>query len=203
MPVTGMKYRKVSSWFDCYSFDHLNRAEDEKGYYQSVGRINELITKEDKEHGIPSDRVVVGGLSQGGSVAILTMLTTERPLAGLYALSTYVPLRHQIPEIATPFAKMTPILWCHGNADEQVAYDAWKSISRRLTEHLGMPFFATTADPGKQWTREDVKKMHEDPAIPVVSLQHRTYLGLEHWVNMDELHDVGVWISVRVPDLDV
>jgi len=86
--------------FDCYSFDHATRKEDEPGLYQSAKWMHDLITKEEQEHGIPSNRIVIGGLSQGGSVAIMTALTTEKPLGGLFALSTYVPLRRKTAEVS-------------------------------------------------------------------------------------------------------
>jgi len=61
--------------------------------------MNGLITKEIEECGIPSNRIIIGGLSQGGATSILTALTTERPLAGLYAMSTYIPLRENVPKV--------------------------------------------------------------------------------------------------------
>lgn len=58
----------------------------------------DLITKEELEHGIPSNRIIIGGISQGGGTATLTALITEKPLAGLFTVSSYVPLRRKATE---------------------------------------------------------------------------------------------------------
>jgi predicted esterase len=84
--------------YDCCSFNHANRKEDEVGLYQSANWMHDLITKEELEHGIPSNRIIIGGISQGGGTATLTALTAEKPLAGLFSISSYVPLRRKITE---------------------------------------------------------------------------------------------------------
>ena len=120
MPVTGNSGMIMPSWFawffsqprsrcisiffsrfDCYSFDIPNRPEDEEGLYRAVNWINKLISIEETEHNIPPNRIIIGGLSQGGAVSLLTTITTKKPLAGLFALSTYVPLRRKTPEVTT------------------------------------------------------------------------------------------------------
>lgn len=89
---------KYFSRFDCYSFDIPNRAEDEEGLYRAVNWINKLISIEETEYNISPNRIIIGGLSQGGAVSLLTTITSKKPLAGLFALSTYVPLRRKTPE---------------------------------------------------------------------------------------------------------
>lgn len=84
--------------FDCLSFDIDNRREDEEGLLRAVGWINEIIQAERKA-GIPPDRIIVGGLSQGGALAVLTGLTTTESLAGVFLLSSYVPLRRKVREV--------------------------------------------------------------------------------------------------------
>jgi predicted esterase len=88
--------------FDCYSFDIPNRPEDEEGLYRAVGHINELVSLEMKNNNIPSDRIIIGGISQGSAVSILTALTSTRPFAGVFILSGYIPLRKKAKE-AGPF----------------------------------------------------------------------------------------------------
>ena len=85
--------------FDYYSFDIQNRTEDEEGLLKAVNWINELISIEETQHNIPPERIIIGGLSQGGAVALLTSITIKKPLAGLFALSTYVPLRGKVSEV--------------------------------------------------------------------------------------------------------
>lgn len=78
--------------FDLFSFDIPNRPEDETGLFAAVRQINKLIDAE-IESGIPPHRVIVGGLSQGAALSVLTGLATDRKLAGIFALSGYIPLR--------------------------------------------------------------------------------------------------------------
>ncbi|KAF8962204.1 Phospholipase/carboxylesterase/thioesterase [Flammula alnicola] len=187
MSVTGMKGRTIPCWFDVYSFDYVNRPEDEKGLYRAVGFINELISKEEKEYNIPSNRIIVGGLSQGGAVSIFTALTTERPLAGLFPLSTYIPLRKKVPEIATAFAKRIPIFWAHGTEDQQVDHDTWKNFAEILASQLSVPFITDT---------ETVQSGRSG----VQGLEFRSYQGLGHWIIDDELQDLATWASNLIPD---
>jgi lysophospholipase I len=67
--------------------------------YRAVNWINNFISIEETQHNIPPERIIIGGLSQGGAVALLTSITIKKPLAGLFALSTYVPLRKKTPEV--------------------------------------------------------------------------------------------------------
>ena len=69
--------------------------------FRAVGWINEIIQAERKA-GIAPDRIIVGGFSQGGALAVLTGLTTTEKLAGIFTLSSYVPLRKKTPEVC-PF----------------------------------------------------------------------------------------------------
>ncbi|KAF8900470.1 Phospholipase/carboxylesterase/thioesterase [Gymnopilus junonius] len=125
MPIIGMNGWSMYSWFDRYSFDHAKRKEDEKGQVQSAKWIDDLIKGRERSR-----------LSQGGAISILTAITSERQLGGLYALSTYVPCRRKVLEIATPQAKNLPILWCHGTADKQVNYDIWKDLAKTPAKQL-------------------------------------------------------------------
>lgn len=85
--------------FDCYSFDIPNREEDEAGLLKAASWINDLITLEGKDSNIPPERIVIGGISQGGAVGLLAGLTSQRQLAGIFALSTYIPLRGKISQV--------------------------------------------------------------------------------------------------------
>jgi predicted esterase len=89
-----------SSRFDVYGFGIFTRAEDEQSLLSAVSRLDALITAEIDDHGIPPERIVVGGLSQGGTLACLTALTTRKNLAGLFVLSAYVPLCRKTKEVS-------------------------------------------------------------------------------------------------------
>lgn len=85
----------VISRFDIKSLDKVDGEEDEKGMLESSITINQLISQE-IDAGIPADRIVLGGFSQGGIMTLLAGLTSERKLAGLLVLSGYLPLRNKM-----------------------------------------------------------------------------------------------------------
>lgn len=69
-------------------------------------------------HGIPANRIVLGGFSQGCVLALLTGLTAEYRFAGLVALSGYMPMHTKIMNMVSDASKKTPIFWGHGDADQ-------------------------------------------------------------------------------------
>jgi len=85
--------------FDVYSPDHVNRQEDEGGLHRAASMLNGLIEEEHQKHGIPYARIIVGGISQGGAVSLLTAVTTLHPIGGVFVLSSYITLRKKIPEV--------------------------------------------------------------------------------------------------------
>ena len=82
--------------FDIPSFDFKD--EDEPGMLKSMRSLNELITTE-VDSGIPAERVVLGGFSQGGAMSLLTGLTTERKLGGVVVLSGWLPLKDKFKAV--------------------------------------------------------------------------------------------------------
>ena len=77
----------------------MEQTEDEEGILRSKGDIENLITQE-LNAGIPPGRIVVGGFSQGGVVSLATGLTTSHKLAGLAALSCYLPIAEKLKKVS-------------------------------------------------------------------------------------------------------
>lgn len=117
---------QVPSWYDIkgFSVDHL---EDEEGIKESATKIHDIIEGEIKK-GLPSNRIIVAGGSQGGAVALYAGLTYDKPLAGIVAVSTYLPLHKNFPEALAEANKATPVLMCHGDADTVVRPE-WGKMS--------------------------------------------------------------------------
>jgi predicted esterase len=95
--------KQMPSWFDIYSFDFPLTipppgAEDEAGILHSIASIDALLT-EIVASGVDPSRIVLGGISQGAAMTILTGLTTARRLAGLIVLSARLPLRHKFKSV--------------------------------------------------------------------------------------------------------
>jgi lysophospholipase-1 len=184
--------------------------EDEEGLYRAVNWINKLISIEETEHNIPPERIIIGGLSQGGSVSLLTTITTKKPLAGLFALSTYIPLRRKTPEVyschpffiikhiinffakmLTPFAKQIPIFWGHGKEDLQVDYEFSIKTAETLASNLEVPFQSYE---NITLTRKELEK------VSPKRLRFHSYGNLGHWINEQELMDLYAWILFLLPD---
>jgi len=113
----GMRMR---AWYDIRDFDLANRA-DAEGVAVSTAQVGALL---DREHarGIPAERTLLAGFSQGGAITLAAGVRRTRPLAGLIALSTYLPLADRSqPELAAANRK-TPIWMGHGNLDPVVPH---------------------------------------------------------------------------------
>ncbi len=81
---------KMPAWFDIKGLD-MSSSEDVEGIKKATTYIHSLIEKEISE-GIPSNRIMVGGFSQGGALALHSALTYPKKLAGVVALSCWLPL---------------------------------------------------------------------------------------------------------------
>lgn len=97
MSVTLNAGFQMPSWFDLKSLD-IGGEEDEAGIRNATKNVHSWISKE-IEAGIPSNRIVLGGFSQGGALALFSALTYEQPLAGVVSLSCWLPLHKQFPGI--------------------------------------------------------------------------------------------------------
>ncbi|KAF9458712.1 acyl-protein thioesterase 1 [Collybia nuda] len=191
MPVTGNRGAIMPSWFDCYSFDIPNRSEDEEGLYKAVALINDIITREERS-GVPSHRIIVGGLSQGSAVSMLLGLTTQRPLAGVFILSGYIPLRRKVKEIASPLAPSLPIFWGHGRVDQQIEYHFSVKAAETLANDLDIPFNGSLE-------RLTPEELSSQSTTPTPGLRFLTYPWLGHSVNDLEMRELAVWFSKYLP----
>jgi len=86
--------------------------------------------------GIAASRIVIAGFSQGGAIALHTALRFPRRLAGVMALSTYLPLRNTLAKEAAPANRDVPILMCHGLHDTVLSPELGKT-SRDMLQGLG------------------------------------------------------------------
>lgn len=119
MPVSLNAGFRMPSWFDLKSLD-ISGPEDEDGIKRATIAVHEMINKEIAD-GISSDRILIGGFSQGGALALYSALTFSQPLAGVIALSCWLPLHKGFPA-ARKCPDTVPILQAHGNADPVVSY---------------------------------------------------------------------------------
>ncbi|MEP6906764.1 MAG: carboxylesterase [Pseudoxanthomonas sp.] len=106
---------RMRAWYDIVGMDFPTRADSE-GVDQSVLQAGALI---DREHarGIDADHVLLAGFSQGGAIALAAGLRRKTPLAGLIALSTYLPDAGTAAQTKSDAAASQPVFMAHGASD--------------------------------------------------------------------------------------
>lgn len=133
-PVTLNGGMAMRSWYDIKSLSIADR-EDEAGVRASEQEVIKLIKRENAR-GIPSDRIVLAGFSQGGAVVLHTGTRYYEKLAGIMALSTYLPVRDALPVEKNSTNQNIPIFMAHGSMDP-VVVPQLGNISRDLLETEG------------------------------------------------------------------
>lgn len=119
MAVTLNMGMRMRAWYDIVSLD--SRGQDEAGIRRSAAAVDALIARE-IDRGVPSSRIVLAGFSQGAAMALFTGLRYSRPLAGIVALSGYLPLHDALADEADPANREIEIFQAHGRHDEVVPH---------------------------------------------------------------------------------
>ncbi|XP_053571019.1 acyl-protein thioesterase 1 [Bombina bombina] len=172
MPVSLNMNMAMPSWFDIIGLSP-DAQEDDAGIKRASENIKAIIDQEVK-NGIPSNRIVLGGFSQGGALSLYTALTSNQKLAGVLALSCWLPLRSSFPQAAANTAnKDVSILQCHGDCDPLVP----------------LVFGSLTA--------EKLKTI-----INPANVNFKTYSGLSHSSCTQEMTDVKHFIEKQLPPVN-
>jgi len=162
----------MPGWYDIADFGELaNRSEDEAGILRSQKVFHALIADEISS-GIPTDRIVLGGFSQGGAMSLLAGVTAPTKLGGIFGLSCYLLLKDKMRSLVPTESpnKQTPIFMGHGDADPVVRYDWGKLTAEKLK--------------GWGW-----------------NVDFKTYKGLPHSAAPKEIEDLEAYLAQRIPDL--
>ncbi|KAA1160858.1 alpha/beta hydrolase [Pseudoalteromonas fuliginea] len=130
-PVTINGGMEMRSWYDIKSIE-LDKRADEQGVRDSAAKVEELINTEIAS-GIPANKIILAGFSQGGVVSLHLAPRFEQKLGGVMALSTYMC----VPQKFADEAKHTDlnVFMAHGSQDNVVPYSAGKSAFEVLTAH--------------------------------------------------------------------
>jgi phospholipase/carboxylesterase len=133
-PVTINNGYVMRAWYDVSYGDLEGRSKraDERGVRASQAEIARLLDHE-RGRGIASRRIVLAGFSQGGAIALQTGLRYPHPLAGIMALSTYLPCAESMPEEAAPANAGLAVFMAHGTEDPVVPY----AMGANSCEYLG------------------------------------------------------------------
>ena len=133
MPVTVNNGYVMRAWYDIA--DAAIRREVEAGVRASQAAIETMMSRE-KTRGIAARRIVLAGFSQGGAIALFTGLRHAERIAGIMALSTYVPLADKLAAEAQPINRDLPVFMAHGS-DDTVIPITRAAQSRELLEQQG------------------------------------------------------------------
>jgi phospholipase/carboxylesterase len=132
-PISMNNGYEMRAWYDLYGLSMQDK-QDEAGMREMQATIEALIAQE-KSKGISAKNIVLAGFSQGGAMALFTALRHQEKLAGILALSTYVPLKQTLATETNKANANTPIFMAHGSFDTVITLDTCK-ISLDLLHSL-------------------------------------------------------------------
>ncbi len=135
-PVTINGGHQMRAWYDILGAD-LVRREDEVGLRESIGMVHSLIDRE-VARGVPANRIVLGGFSQGCAITLGAGLRYHQRLAGLAGLSGYMPLADTTAAERRDANALTPVFQAHGRSDGVIPL-ARAAATRDLLQSLGQP----------------------------------------------------------------
>lgn len=143
----------MPGWYDITSLDSIQGREDRAGLEETTRYLGSLVDAE-VAAGVPPSKIVVAGFSQGAASALM-QLRRDVPLAGVVALSGYLPLAGDGAASAANAA--TPVLMCHGDADQVVAHRFGTASADALTA-AGLPVtFKTYRGMGHSATPQELQ----------------------------------------------
>jgi phospholipase/carboxylesterase len=118
IPVTINNGYRMRAWYDILGTD-LESRQDEAGLRKSMAEIEDLLERE-KQRGMPANRIVLAGFSQGCAVALMTGVRHKERLAGMAGMSGYLPLARTTVGERSDANILTPIFMGHGLQDDVV-----------------------------------------------------------------------------------
>ena len=131
-PVTINGGMVMRAWYDIVTLDAEGRA-DADGVRESTAILEALIARE-IQRGVSAEKIIVAGFSMGGAIAINTALNTAHSLAGLMALSTYLPLPGEVD--GSSGRRDLPVFMAHGSFDPMLPMQ-WGRLSAQRLEETG------------------------------------------------------------------
>ncbi|NP_001264496.2 lysophospholipase-like protein 1 [Gallus gallus] len=166
-PYTPMNGATSTVWFDRYKI-----CNDCPEHIESIDSmcqgLTDLINNEMK-NGITKDRILIGGFSMGGGMAMHLAYRFHQDLAGVFALSSFLNKDSAVYEALKRNESVLPELFqCHGTADELVLY-SWGEETNKMLKSLGVP-----------------TSLH-------------TFPNLNHELNRTEIEELKTWILKKLP----
>lgn len=135
-PVTINNGYVMRAWFDLYSMQ-IDQRIDEAGIADSVNLLGQLI-KNEHDKGIPTEKIILAGFSQGAVIALLAGLNSPQKLAGVIALSGYLPNAAQVAMNKSRANQTIPVFLAHGTDDNVVPFTLGEATATALKKE-GIP----------------------------------------------------------------
>jgi predicted esterase len=133
--VTVLNHQKIPSWFDITGNDHTDKHQ---GIQESKRSLDQIIEDEIKQ-GTPSRCILLGGWSQGGPLALLTGYHQQHELAGIFCMSSFLPLDDSFNSgIIDKPNQNTPLFISHGDSDKIVSVNKGRAVHALMILH-GVP----------------------------------------------------------------
>jgi phospholipase/carboxylesterase len=130
-PVTINAGMSMRAWYDIVDLEDVDSRADEAGLLRSAAQVEALIDRE-SERGVPRGRVILAGFSQGGAIAMAVALQNPKPLGGLIALSSYLPMPARLTGEDHPAHPLPPVFMAHGRHDPVLPYRAGELAAEHL-----------------------------------------------------------------------
>ena len=130
-PVTVNGGMAMRAWYDIRSMS-MSRDQDMDGIRKAAGQVEALIAAE-QEKGVPANKILLAGFSQGGAMALYIGLRHPQQLAGICALSAYLLLPEKLESERSNANRNTPVFMAHGIQDPVVPIIAGESAARQLS----------------------------------------------------------------------
>lgn len=172
IPISMNMRLPMPGWYDITQLNDIQGIQDEEGILRSRTYFHNLINSE-VSAGIPADRIVIGGFSQGGAMAIFSGITSSCKLGGIFGLSCYLLLHHKIQQFVAESgnAKDTKIFMGHGDADPLVKPE-WGRMSQGFLSNMGF------------------------------SVDLKMYPGLAHSADLNEINDLEGFLNTIIPPFE-
>lgn len=210
--VTAHNKKSMPRWFDIIAYNFESAAENRAEIMMAARMTDELIQRE-VDAGVPPERVVIGGFSQGAAVALLAGLTS-RPedglaggkegwkLGGLVILSGWLPLQSSFQQVLSARAAQMPIFWGHGTDDNVVRHKVAEAFTKKLTTSCGIPMVESLTLGTEHNARctsalPQASDVEGGPGSP--GLRFRSYKAGGHSVCPRELRDLAGFLKRVVP----
>ena len=130
-PITINGGMAMRGWYDIKNITNIEREVDNNGIQDSVNRVLKIIDTQISE-GIPSEKIILAGFSQGGVIALNTAFQCKHKLGGVLALSTYLPNWDHFKAQNLKHNNDIPFVIAHGSLDPVVPYQAGQHLFNTL-----------------------------------------------------------------------